>query len=54
MRRVLTWVGAVAGFGLRGAWAETSPARAEARSYGMGVDAEKCIGCGLCVEACKT
>ncbi len=22
--------------------------------YGMGIDIEKCIGCGLCIEACKT
>jgi len=21
--------------------------------YGMGIDVEKCIGCGLCIEACK-
>lgn len=22
--------------------------------YGMGIDIDKCIGCGLCIEACKT
>ncbi|HEX9145585.1 MAG TPA: 4Fe-4S binding protein, partial [Candidatus Binatia bacterium] len=22
--------------------------------YGMGIDIDKCIGCGRCVEACKT
>ena len=22
--------------------------------YGMGIDVDKCIGCGLCIEACKT
>jgi len=25
----------------------------ENRLYGMGVDIEKCIGCGLCIDACK-
>ena len=28
--------------------------RAGRSTYGMGVDIDKCIGCGRCVEACKT
>ncbi len=39
--------------------AQTEPAGqaaydATAHNYGMGVDVSKCIGCGRCMEACKT
>jgi len=45
--------GTVLGFLVR-----RSPARAEgydasAHYYGMGIQVDKCIGCGRCVEACK-
>ena len=57
VRQVATWFGAIfAGLGVCGASAETSaPApRTRPRSYGMGVDVDKCIGCGQCAAACKT
>jgi len=28
--------------------------QAEKKRYGMGIDIDKCIGCGRCMEACKT
>jgi len=42
-----------------GLWTRSRPAGAAhatnstAASYGMGIDIDKCIGCGRCMEACK-
>lgn len=33
---------------------ETEPAAAVKHNYAMGIDVDKCIGCGRCVYACKT
>jgi len=59
LRRILTWVAGFVVLGFRELWAE-APAASEAEGagegpwYGMGIDVEKCIGCGLCMQACKT
>jgi len=44
--------------GVLGLLVKRAPARAEgyqpsAHYYGMGIQVDKCIGCGRCVEACK-
>ena len=33
---------------------ELKTAKEDLPLWGMGVDVEKCVGCGKCVEACKT
>ena len=40
--------------GALGAIQEGGGAAQEGRLYGMGVDVERCIGCGRCAFACKT
>lgn len=57
-RRFVRRVLAVAA-GAAGVLAARKPAAAEGydaskHTYGMGVQVDKCIGCGRCVEACKT
>jgi Fe-S-cluster-containing dehydrogenase component len=37
-----------------GTTSEVSGYRPESHYYGMGIEVAKCIGCGKCVEACKT
>lgn len=39
---------------LGGEGAETPAYDATKHYYGMGIDVSKCIGCGRCMEACKT
>jgi len=45
---------AALGLGGRKARAQEQKYDADGHSYGMGIQVDKCIGCGRCVEACKS
>lgn len=56
LRRLVAAAGGVFALGASRGWArETEPPAAETETpaYGMGVDVDRCIGCGLCASACK-
>ena len=49
---IVPWTGALTFFSSRVAFAE--PVNSSETVFGMGIQVDKCIGCGRCMEACKT